>query len=325
MRKQGGEFSIFLKAAFFMLSLVLILGFLASMKSGVSMFNREVMSVLSTIFIISLCILGVMTLAILIAAISGGSKDAPVSNRSTLIKDNTLRYEKKDENGRKKKVSFSIANIDEYLSKYSELYVVRNARLYKSDKKAKANANTLMVSLDNGKTMSMRQLNNSDPELYNEICALLDRIKDKDSIDLSFRMRKYATEEDLILAGRKSAKELKDLSKRIKNKEIRERINTLCGQIYEFEDNVIDHADRVRKLYDHYLPMLEEIVENYITMEGHDAKIVNISDSRSRLSDTLTLLSGAFASLEKGEQSEDLDQLDADVQKVNALLEKSEK
>ncbi|MBQ1692154.1 MAG: hypothetical protein II017_05035, partial [Erysipelotrichaceae bacterium] len=106
---------------------------------------------------------------------------------------------------------------------------------------------------------------------------------------------------------------------------IRERINTLCGQIYEFEDNVIDHADRVRKLYDHYLPMLEDIVENYITMEGHDQKIVNISDSRSRLSDTLTLLSGAFASLEKGEQSEDLDQLDADVQKVNALLEKSEK
>ena len=266
-----------------------------------------------------------MTLGILIAAISGGSKDAPVSNRSTLIKDNTLRYEKKDENGRKKKVSFSIANIDEYLSKYSELYVVRNARLYKSDKKAKANANTLMVSLDNGKTMSMRQLNNSDPELYNEICALLDRIKDKDSIDLSFRMRKYAAEEDLILAGRKSAKELKDLSKRIKNKEIRERINTLCGQIYEFEDNVIDHADRVRKLYDHYLPMLEEIVENYITMEGHDAKIVNISDSRSRLSDTLTLLSGAFASLEKGEQSEDLDQLDADVQKVKKKKKKSEK
>ena len=71
--------------------------------------------------------------------------------------------------------------------------------------------------------------------------------------------------------------------------------------------------------------MLEDIVENYITMEGHDQKIVNISDSRSRLSDTLTLLSGAFASLEKGEQSEDLDQLDADVQKVNALLEKSEK
>ena len=39
------------------------------------------------------------------------------------------------------------------MSEYSELYLIKDARLFKQDKTARPNANTLFVSLSDGKKM----------------------------------------------------------------------------------------------------------------------------------------------------------------------------
>ena len=322
MKKERSTFPIFLEAAGFMLSLLLVMGIVASLVSGISLFDKEVLSYLSVIFMISLFILGILALSVFIAALSSGKKTP--SGSSTLVKDGTLRYEGRDEKGRKKKISIDLKKIDKFLSEYSELYLIKDARLFKQDKAARPNANTLFVSLSDGKKMSLNELSRTDPVFYNQICHLLDRIKDKDSIDLSFRMRKYAAEEDLILSSRDSAGKLKELSKKVRDREIKGKINETVDKIKENEERIYDHADKLRKLYDHYLPMLRQIVSDYITMEGHDKKLVDLSPSKGRLMDTLSLIGQIFDSFDTSGDPQGLDLLDADVGKVNALLSENE-
>ena len=323
MDKKQGTFAIFLKAAFFMLGLLLVLALLASWKSGISIFDRQIMSVLSTILIISLVILGVLSLSVFVVAIFG-SKNERVPGQSTLIKDNTLRYEGRDERGRKKKLSVDLRKIDDFLSQYSELYMIKGTKLHKQDPKGKSNANTLIVALPDGSQMSLNALHSKDPQLYNEICAFLNRIGNKDAIDLSFRMRKYAAEEDLILSGRETCENLKSLSRQVKDRDVKTKISETIAKIAGFEPYIIDQADRVRKLYDHYRPMLCSICENYIVVEGHDEKIVDISDARKRLTDTLVLINSAFDSLSAGQEAESFEQLEADARNVDAVLRKEE-
>ena len=69
MNKERSTFPIFVKAAFFMLSLLVVLGVLTSMTTGISLFNKEVMGLISTIYIMSLVILGVLALTVFLAAI----------------------------------------------------------------------------------------------------------------------------------------------------------------------------------------------------------------------------------------------------------------
>ena len=323
MDKKQGTFSIFLKAAFFMLGLLLALALLTSWKTGISIFNKEIMSFLSTILILSLVILGVFSLSVFTAAIFSKKSDR-IPGQSMLIRDNTLRYDGRDERGRKRKLSVDLRKIDDFLSQYSELYMVRGTRLHKQDRKGKSNADTLIVTLPDGSEMSLNALHAKDVQLYNEICAYLDRIKDKDAIDLSFRMRKYAAEEDLILSGRESCARLKDLSRQVKDKEVKRKIKETVRKIDDFEPYIIDQTDRVRKLYDHYLPMLCTICENYIVVEGHDEKIVNISDARKQLANTLSLISSAFDSLSAGKEAESFEQLEADAENLDTVMKREE-
>ncbi len=309
--------SVFIKAAFFMLALVLVLAVLTSAKTGISFFRPEIMSVLSTIFVLSLVLLGCLALGLFIAALAMG-KNAPVRSGSTLIKDNTLRYDVRDERGRKRKKTIDIRKIDDFLSRYTELYMIRDTRMHKQDVKAKSNANNLVVSLPDGREISLRQLHGEDPEFYDQICAYLDKIKDKGAIDLSFGMRRYAAEEDLALQGDEILVKMADLRKKVSDKEVRELIRETEAKIADSRDKIEGNGDKLRRLYDHYLGMLNEIIGNFITLESHDASIVDISKAKEQLTETLHLIGSAFDSL--GMKEEGFEQLDAQVQGADQYM-----
>lgn len=306
-----------------MLGLLLVMALLASWKTGVSIFDERIRSFLTTILVLSLVILGVLGLIVFTGALIMG-RNTVVSSRSTLIKDGTIRYEYEDEKGRKKKKNVDLKHIDEFLSQYSELYMIRDTKLYKEDRKAKPNVNTLFVDLGDGRKMSLKKLNNEDPDLYDQIGAFLDRIQDKDVIDLSFRMRKYAAEEDLILQGRDIISQMKAQRKRISDKEVRKQLDDTMEKLAGCEDQIIDNTDKIRKLYDHYLPMLVQIIEEYIVMESRDRRIVDISSSKKKVLDTLTLIGSALDSFGGKEAVEYFDELEATTQDASALLAKKD-
>ena len=300
---------IFFQTALGMVALLLVLAVLTSMVTGISFFDKQIMSVLTTILVISLVILGVMALILFIGALIM-NRNTTVSRTSTLIKDGTIRYEGVDEKGRKRKKNVDLKHIDEFLSKYSQLYMIKDTTLAKADPKAKSNVNTLIVTLADGRQLSLKKLNDEDPELYNQIGAFLDKIKDKDQIDLSFRMRRYAMEEDIVLKGREVMEQLKDLKRKVSNKQVRDRITEMIDKLKEKEELIPDNADKIRKLYDHYLPMLAGIIEDYITMEGH--KIADITASRNKLLETFALIENALDSFGVKEDIEYFDELEAE-------------
>ena len=323
MKKETKEelntLSIFIKTAFFMITLLLVLAVLTSAKTGISFLNKDIMSVLTTILVISLVILGVLALGVIFSAMFMG-KDTPSGGRSTLIRDNTLKYEVRDEKGRKRKKTIDITKIDDFLSQYSELYMVKDTRLHKQDKKAKSNANNLIVTLSDGSEISMRKLNNDDPVLYDQICAYLDKIKDKDVINLSFRMRAYAAQEDLKIQGEEAVASMKALRRQVSDKDVKAKIDVTVEKIMEGESKIEDNADKMRRLYDHYLPMLNQIIADFVTLESHDSKIVNITQAKNQLMDTFDLINAAFDSI--GSKEESFDELEASVQTANAYMSK---
>ena len=327
MNEERSALSLFVKGAFFMAALFLLLCVLASKISGVSIVNEEIMKGLEMILIIALCIFGFLTLGLLTAGILSGKKEGSYSSKSQsiLIKDGSLRYEKKDEKGKKKKVNIDIRKIDAYLNEYGELYMVKDTKLHKKDKNAKPNANTLYIQLPDGRDMSLHELNNEDPDFYNEVCAFLDRIKDMDAVELSFRGRRYVNEEDLKIEGKENIAKMKAAAKKIRDPQVKEEINKTVSIIEDFEADIYGNSDKIRKLYDHYLPMLNEIIENYTVMEGHDESIVDLSGSKKRLIDTLQLIDAAFESFKKGDETDEFDELEADAADLSAVLEKKEK
>ena len=326
MKEDRSVLSLFVKGAFFLAGLFLLLCVLASKISGVSIVSEEIMKGLETILIIALCIFGFLVLGLLTAGILSGKKEDPYSSKSQsiLIKDGTLRYEKKDEKGKKKKVSIDLSKIDAYLNEYGQLYMVGDTKLHKKDKNARPNANTLYIQFSDGRDMSLRELNDTDPDLYNEVCAFLDRIKDMDTVELSFRGRRYVNEEDLKIAGRNNVSKMKDAAKKIRDPQVKEEIRKTVSVIEDFEPDIYGNSDKVRKLYDHYLPMMNGIIEDYAVMEGHDESIVDLSESKKRLIDTLQLIDAAFESFKKGDEADGFDELEADVEDLNAVLEKKE-
>ena len=106
----------------------------------------------------------------------------------------------------------------------------------------------------------------------------------------------------------------------MKDEELRNKIRELREKILNF-GQIDESSDKVRKLYDHYLPMLKGIIEDYIRVEGHDESLVTTASSRKQLSDTLDLISSAFDSLSK--DTEDLlDEDQSEVHNLNEVLKK---
>ena len=118
-KKQTGLFKIYLYGALIILALLLLLTVFASIITGSSLIDFIDIEALSIIYITCLIILACLFLFgwIMYKLIT---KFTPVNKSSVIYKDNTLRYEYV-ENGKKKRNTFNIDVIDEYLNKYKTM------------------------------------------------------------------------------------------------------------------------------------------------------------------------------------------------------------
>ncbi|MBO7676250.1 MAG: hypothetical protein J6S49_01860, partial [Erysipelotrichaceae bacterium] len=131
-------FSMLIKAGAIILVLLFVLAAIASATTGISMFDPEIFAMLSTIFKIALGVLGLLILIPFIVVIFFKKGDVSLNGPSALVKDNALRYDAY-ENGKKRKKTFDIRNIDKYLNTYKQMYVIDNMILSKPDASKKAN------------------------------------------------------------------------------------------------------------------------------------------------------------------------------------------
>lgn len=311
---------IFVRGAFVILGLMFALSALVMIFNGGAFSWDLIRKDFKMVFYISLVILLLLFLAIMVMAVFR-VQTTPSSGQSMLLKDNTLRYETRDEKGRKKRVTFSIKNIDAYLDRYEKMRIIDGMELTKKDSANRSNLNNLCV-LRNGKKITLNELNQTEPEEYLRVCRFLESLSSYDTDKLYWHMNTYIAKEELILNADGISQELKILERSVKDEQILEQIDLVREGLEGIKKRIEadGSSDKLRKLFDHYLPMLKSILEEYSRLESKDEERKELNESKNKLMLTFEYINQAIDSLSKIDSKEDFEKLEAAVNDVAYLL-----
>ena len=299
--------------------LLLALFILTSLTTGQSMFAPEIAELFVALFQISTAVFAGLALFMLIFAIFVRKKNPPVPG-SMVVKDGSLRYEYTDENGKKRKKTFDLKNIDAFLTERGVMNIVLDAQLSKYDPKEKPNIRNLMIQLPGKEKKSLALLYKEDPNTYNKIVAFLDRISGKDAGDLKEHLTRYVHQQDLLDQGDDLTMQLKKRRMLTSDSQVKQGIDAVTDRIKELEILILENGnnDKLRKLYSYYVPMLIEIIDNFITIDSHEG--TDNREARSRLMETFGLISNAFEALRDKQKEDEFDQLEATAQTIEQLM-----
>ena len=311
---------IFVRGAFVILGLMFALSALVMIFNGGAFSWDLIRKDFKMVFYISLVILLLLFLAIMVMAVFR-VQSTPSSGQSMLLKDNTLRYETRDEKGRKKRVTFSIRNIDAYLDRYGKMRIIDGMELAKKDSANRSNLNNLCV-LRNGKKITLNELNQDRPEEYVRVCRFLESLSSYDTEKLYWHMNTYIAKEELILNADGISQELKILERSVKDEQILEQIDLVREGLEGIKKRIEadGSSDKLRKLFDHYLPMLKSILEEYSRLESKDEERKELNESKNKLMLTFEYVRQAIDSLSETDSKEDFEKLEAAVNDVAYLL-----
>ena len=311
---------IFVRGAFVILGLMFALSALVMIFHG-NVFSWDLIRKdFKMIFYISLVILLLLFLAIMVMAVFR-VQTTPSNGQSMLIKDNTLRYETRDQKGRKKKVTFSIRNIDAYLDRYGKMRIIDGMELEKKNSGERSSLNNLTVPRK-GKKITLNELNQSEPEEYVRICRFLESLSSYDTDKLYWHMNTYIAKEELILNADKVSEEIKTATYLIKDDQILDETLAVREGIEKIKERIEadGSSDKLRKLFDHYLPMLKSILEEYGRLESRDEDRRELIESKNKLMLTFGHVRQAIDSLSETDSKEDFEKLEAAVNDVAYLL-----
>ena len=302
--------------------LLLVLFVITSSVTGISMSLPGIKDLFTTLFVMSIYILAALVLfGFIMMAVT--MKKNLVSASSMVVRDNYLKYDAIDRDGKKKKKTFSLANINKYLETHGQMNLIDDLILSKDGHDAKANIRNLMVATEGGEKKSLAAIYNEDPAEYQRIAAFLDHISSHDEIDLEFRLNTYIFRDEMVEEGQKLQSSLRSQLKGIEDEEIRKRMVETIQELQKAEDLLDDsgYDDRLRKLYTRYLPMLMEILETYGSLDRNDQDLKRKEKARSELMETFDLILAAFASLNNNKEEEGFDRLEAASETLEQLLQ----
>ena len=315
----------------FLRGTLVILGLLLGMTALISMFSGRTFSAdavwkdFKMIFILSLVVLLLLFIAIMVLVIFKADT-TPATGKSVILKDNTLRYETKDEKGRKKRVTFSIKNIDQYLDQYGKMRIIDGMELEKRNSGSRSNLNNLLVSRD-GKKISLNELNAQDPKEYLRVCRFLESISSYDKDKPYWHLNSAISREEVVLKADEISDKLKDIGKLIMDEEVTDNIDRIRYDIEGLKTRIEadGSSDKIRKLCDHYLPMLMGILREYERLEESDGDRKDLTDSKNKLMLTFDYVDQAIVSLSETDSKEDFEKLEAAVNDVAMILKTQEK
>ena len=302
-----------------LLVLLLALFILTSLTTGQSMFAPEIMKLFVTLFQISTGIFAGLAVAMLVMAIFVKKKNPSVPG-SMVVKDGSLRYEYVDESGKKKRKTFDLKNIDAFLKERGVMNIVMDAKLSENDPKEKPNIRNLMIEFPEKEKKSLAILYKENSDTYNRIAAFLDRISVKDVEDLKEHLARYVHQQDLLDQGDDLTRQLNKRRMETSDGEVKTGIDAVIGRINELKTLILEsgNSDKLRKLYSYYVPMLIEIIDNFITIDSHEG--TDNREAKNKLMETFDLIGSAFEALRDERKEDEFDQLEATAQTIEALL-----
>lgn len=321
MKDIAKIFKITTKIGIFFLLLLLILFVITSLITGIPLSASGISELFSDLFSITMFIVTILAIIIIVGL--GTFMLNPSVNASVLVKDNELRYEYLDENGKKKRKSFSLLKIDEYLKTYKEMNIIDGLKLTRKDPDKRPSANTLIIELPDGKKMSLKELSRDDADAYGRIAHFLDGISDKDDLQMVFRMRNYVGRENIINSGKENSETIRDIRRQLLDGELKQEIDRISENIRQVERDIDELAepDKIRKLYDNYLPMLKEIGSSYLNLQNHELRKEELQKAKEKMLSSMKMINDAFATIlaDRKEKQEEVETVN-----IKAVIEKKD-
>lgn len=99
-------------------------------------------------------------------------------------------------------------------------------------------------------------------------------------------------------------------------------ISARLGQIHELETRYEGVSAHLRKLYQHYLPMMLSILEQYHTLEAKGASAAELAQMEMKLSKTLVLVEEALKTMIASLVQDDVLNIKSDMSVLEAILKR---
>lgn len=120
-------------------------------------------------------------------------------------------------------------------------------------------------------------------------------------------------------------KQFSELQKNISNQQINEGLNEsieYLRQIKKTEDEFSDSRSKTGKLYQYYLPMLNDILENYIRLKKNGSDSADSKASEDRLLKTIVLINGALKTISSSLVEDYYTEMNVDMRTLESILKK---
>ncbi|MBQ6654392.1 MAG: hypothetical protein IJM79_02585 [Erysipelotrichaceae bacterium] len=118
---------------------------------------------------------------------------------------------------------------------------------------------------------------------------------------------------------------LTSLSSSISNQQIREGLAEsikYLNQIKKIEDEFSECKNKTTKLYQYYLPMLTDILQNYVRLSSNTFESEDLKASEDRLLKTIVLINGALKTISSSLTEDYYTDLKVDMKTLESVLKK---
>lgn len=182
----------------------------------------------------------------------------------------------------------------------------------------------LVISKDDEIILKMDEFKNYYPDMYNQIVDLLLAFtKQKDEVLKAEVKQEKVSKKDILSDGQRYIDRINALNIEIPNEEITNGLyqtTALLKQIDLAMDGEAD--DKVDKLYDYYLPILINILENYKTLSKAGMQNEEFKENEVQLIKTIILINEALKTINASLHEDEYMNLQADITTLQSLLKK---
>ena len=252
----------------------------------------------------------------------------------------TSRYSfnQKTANSQKTSISNSdIVKIDKRLKSYFKenvyLNVVEGIDLTTANG-TYTNIDDLYVTYKKEKVCRLSELRNSYSIIYDRLVSLLltfskqsDEVL-KEEVNLSSKPKTNKKEDKkptvALSDAQKYIDKINELNNKIPNEEITNGLYQTCDLLKQIDlangNKKLD--DKLRKLYDYYLPILVDVLTRYDELDDSPIRGEEFNKTENKLIKTIVLINEALKTIYSGIHEEDYMNLNADITTLQSLLNK---
>lgn len=225
--------------------------------------------------------------------------------------------------------------VDEKLQHYfrsNEKLAILDNIFLKPEKGEYTTLKELYIYMDKDCIASLDEFGLNYTELYNDVMKMILKFAKS---DVSVRSQEKETcEEEAFVQSQKEEpvinaemyiEKINQLNTEINNEEITNGLyqtSALLKHIAMIEKKFPDNRDKLNKLYQYYLPILLDILENYKNLNSSAQNHEEFKKSEDRLNKTIILINEAMKTISASLCEEDFLNLSADMSTLEALLKK---